>query len=236
MRDASRKQGGGGLVSTEDVTPREATLAKTDGRRVAGERTRQKLLEAACVLLAEHGDDGVRLRDITEAADANVAAVHYHFGSKDALCRQAVEQAVRRQLGDQIAQLRELGDDATLDEVAAAWARPVICATCGSPCEERSFQRIMARVASDPPPELREWVTSELSGADPEFLAPLRRVLPGIPDEELRFRLECVAGILHFLGSGNMRFDLAGMSAEDLERLVVPVIAGALAGGPAGRS
>jgi hypothetical protein len=33
-----------------------------------------------------------------------------------------------------------------------------------------------------------------------------------------------------------MRFDLAGMSAEELARLVVPVIAGALAGGSAGRT
>jgi AcrR family transcriptional regulator len=219
-----------------EVTVEGATQVKPDGRREAGERTRQRLLEAACGLLARHGEDGVRLRDITDAADANVAAVHYHFGSKDALCRQAIEQAVRRQLEDQIEEVRELDEDASIEEVASAWARPIICATCGSPCEERVFQRIMARVASDPPPELREWVTSELTGADPEFLAPLRRALPGVSDEELRFRLECAAGILHFLGSGNMRFDLAGRSAEELERLVAPVIAGALAGGPGSRA
>jgi AcrR family transcriptional regulator len=206
---------------------------KTDARREAGERTRKRLLEAASGLLAEHGDDAVRLRDITAAADANVAAVHYHFGSKDALCREAMEHAVRRLLEEQIEGLRELGEDAPLEEIAAAWARPVISAACGSPCEKRSFLRIMARVASDPPPELRDWMASELSKADPEFLAPLRRAMPGVTDDELRFRLECAAGILHFLSSGNMRYDLTGTSEDELERLLTPVIAGALAGAPA---
>ena len=206
---------------------------KADGRREAGERTRQRLVEATLGLLAARGEDAVRLRDITEAAKANVAAVNYHFGSKDALCRHAVEQAVRSQLEDQIAAVRELDEDASLEEIAAAWARPVTAASCGSPCEERARQRIMARVASDPPPELREWMASELSRADPEFLVPLRRALPGVPDDELRFRLECASGILHFLSSGNMRVDLTGKTSDDLARLLTPVIAGALAGAPA---
>jgi AcrR family transcriptional regulator len=223
---------GGSTIDDTSTIGEEAT--KTDGRREAGERTRRRLLEATLGLLAAHGEDAVRLRDITQAAEANVAAVHYHFGSKDALCRQAVEQAVRSQLEDQIEAVRKLGDDASLEEIAAAWARPVTCASCGSPCAERARQRVMARVASDPPPELREWMASELSRADPEFLAPLRRALPGVPDDELRFRLECASGILHFLSSGNMRVDLSGKSTDELARLLTPVIAGALAGGPAG--
>ena len=208
---------------------------KTDARREAGERTRHRLLEAARELLAERGEDAVRLRDITDAADANVAAVNYHFGSKEALCREAVEQAIRRLLEEQIERLRELDEEATLEDIAAAWARPVITAASGPPCEEQSFRRIMARVASDPPPELREWMASELSRADPEFLAPLRRALPGVPDDELRFRLECAAGILHFLSTGNMRVDLESKTDDQVQRLLVPVIAGALAGGASPR-
>lgn len=208
-----------------------AETIKVDGRREAGERTRQRLLEAARELLAERGEDAVRLRDITDAAQANVAAVNYHFGSKDALCREAVEQPVRRLLEEQIERLRGLGEDASLEEIAAAWAQPVIAATCAAPCEEQSFLRIMARVASDPSPDLRDWMASELSRADPAFLVPLRRALPGVPDDELRFRLECAAGILHFLSTGNMRFDLEGKSEDELARMLTPVIAGALSGG-----
>jgi AcrR family transcriptional regulator len=204
---------------------------KSDGRREAGERTRQRLLEATRALLAEHGEDGVTLRAITDAAHANVAAVSYHFGSKEALCRATCEQAIGRMVEDQIAGLRQLGEDATLEEIAAAWARPVIGAMCGPPCETQTFLRILARVIADPPPELREWVASTIARGESELLPPLRHALPGVSDDELRFRVECAASVFHFMSTGNMRAQIGTKTEAELERLLIPVIAGALAGG-----
>jgi AcrR family transcriptional regulator len=51
----------------------------------ARETTRRRLLDAAERLFAEHGFEGTPVRDITTAAGCNVAAVNYHFGSKDKL-------------------------------------------------------------------------------------------------------------------------------------------------------
>jgi AcrR family transcriptional regulator len=204
---------------------------KTDGRREAGERTRQRLLEATRALLAEHGEEGVTLRAITDAANANVAAVSYHFGSKEALCRATCEQAIGRMVDDQIDGLRQLGEDATLEEIAAAWARPVIGAMCGPPCETQTFLRILARVIADPPRELREWVASTIARGEAELLPPLRHALPGVPDDELRFRVECAASVFHFMSMGNMRAQIGAKTEAELERLLIPVIAGALAGG-----
>ena len=56
--------------------------ARIDQRREAGLRTRARLLDAALDLIAERGEDGVTLRELTDAAEANVAAVSYHFGSQ----------------------------------------------------------------------------------------------------------------------------------------------------------
>jgi AcrR family transcriptional regulator len=204
---------------------------KTDRRREAGERTRQRLLDAARTLLAERGEDALRLRDITEAAEANVAAVNYHFGSKDALCQEAVKQAIGQLLDDQVAALQDLPDDASVEDFAAAWARPVVAAMTGAPCEERALMRIMARAITDPSPALRDWMVAELARVEPDLIAPLRRALPGVPDDELRFRLESAGSILHFLSTGNMRLDLGDKSEEELTRMFTPVIAGALAGG-----
>lgn len=205
--------------------------AKLDGRREAGERTRQRLLEATRSLLAEHGEDAVTLRDITQAAGANVAAVSYHFGSKEALCRATCEQAVTQLIEEQIDGLRALEEDASLEEMAAAWARPVIRAVSGPPGEARCLQRIVARLVADPPAELRDWMAGSIARADAELLRLLRGAMPGVPDGELRVRAECAAGILHFIATGNMRCDLATKTEEEVERLLVPVIAGALAGG-----
>lgn len=201
----------------------------TDARRDAGERTRQRLLDAARGLLAEHGENAVTLRDITTAAEANVAAVSYHFGSKDALCRQAMEHAISRVLAEQVARMRRLDQDATVREIARAWAGPVIAALSRQPCEQHALLRVMARTAGDPPPELRDWMAAQRARAEPDLLAPLRRALPGVPDDDLRLRLDCAAGILYFATTGNMCVDLADKSEDELERLLVPVIAGALA-------
>src|ERR671924_1869741 len=94
---------------------------KLDGRREAGARTRQRLLDATRSLLAEHGEDGVTLRDITDVAGTNIAAVSYHFGSKEALCRATCEQAVSQLIDEQVDGLRALEEDASLEEMAAAW-------------------------------------------------------------------------------------------------------------------
>ena len=58
--------------------------------------TRDRILDAAERLFVEHGFDGTSMRMITGAANANLAAVNYHFGSKDAL----VQEVFRRRLAD----------------------------------------------------------------------------------------------------------------------------------------
>ena len=48
---------------------------RVDRRREVGMRTRTRLLDAALDQLAERGEDGVNLRELTDAAGANVAAL-----------------------------------------------------------------------------------------------------------------------------------------------------------------
>ncbi len=67
--------------------------AGADKRREAGAQTQARLMDAALDLISERGEDGVTLRQLTDAADANVAAVSYHFGSLKALCEAAIEAA-----------------------------------------------------------------------------------------------------------------------------------------------
>ena len=56
----------------------------------ARERTRARLVEAAREVFAEHGFQGATVREICRRADANVAAVNYHFGSKHGLLSEAL--------------------------------------------------------------------------------------------------------------------------------------------------
>src|SRR4051812_5524480 len=124
--------------------------ARADQRRAAGERTRTRLMDAALDLLAERGEEGVTLRELTDAADANVAAVSYHFGSLKALCDASVEHALERYLDAQEEAVSALGPESTLEEAAAAFARPMMraLATGG---RDLDVMRIVARAGIDPP-------------------------------------------------------------------------------------
>lgn len=66
-----------------ESTPHSATSPKGKG-----EQTKQNLLDAAQKLFAEHGFRRTSVRDIAKEAGSNVAAVNYHFGSKENLYRE----------------------------------------------------------------------------------------------------------------------------------------------------
>ena len=57
--------------------------------------TRIRILRAAELLFIEHGFEATTLRQITGKAGVNLAAVNYHFGSKDSL----IEEVFRQRLG-----------------------------------------------------------------------------------------------------------------------------------------
>ncbi|MFF4308665.1 TetR/AcrR family transcriptional regulator [Streptomyces sp. NPDC001507] len=207
---------------------------KTDLRREAGQRTREGLQTAALELLAQRGQEGVTLREITERAGANVAAVSYHFGSLKALCNSAIEHALEQYLDAQIQELGPLGPASSLQDLAAAFARPMMRAlAAGGP--ELAMMRTVARVGIDPP-EGWERLHGKFDHSRREALRVLTANLPGIAEQELIFRTRCAAGLLNWLALAPIGTELAALPAEQIERQLVPVVAGAFRGdGPTGR-
>src|SRR3954453_1064697 len=202
--------------------------ARSDQRRAAGERTRTRLMDAALDRLAERGEEGVTLRELTDAAEANVAAVSYHFGSLKSLCDAAIEHALERYLDAQQEAVSELGPRSTLEELAGGFARPMIVGLVGGG-RDLSIMRIVARAAIDPPPG---W--DRLSARFDQIRADTVRVLkanvPGIKHQELIFRTRAAAGMLNWLVLAPIGAELRHKSPKQLERLLVPVLAGTLRG------
>ena len=71
------------------LAKREATASAS-----RGEDTRQRLIEAALKIFGEAGFEGASTRMLADAAGANLAAIPYHFGSKEGLYRAAAEFVV----------------------------------------------------------------------------------------------------------------------------------------------
>jgi AcrR family transcriptional regulator len=202
--------------------------ARADQRREAGLRTQARLLEAALTLISERGEDGVTLRELTDAAGANVAAVSYHFGSLKSLCDAAVEHALDRYLVAQHEALGTLGPESTLDALAAAFARPMIRALAAGG-RELAVLRIVARAALDPP---QAWgrFDARFDAIRAQALRVLKANVPGAKNRELILRVRCVAGMLNWLALAPVSAELRDTSEKQLERLLVPIIAGAFRG------
>ena len=206
--------------------------ARADQRRQAGLRTRTRLMDAALDLLAEHGEDGVTLREVTNAAEANVASVSYHFGSLKSLCDAAIEQALERYLDAQQEAVNTLGPESTLEELAAAFARPMMRALAVGG-RELAVMRIVARAGIDPP---QGWdrFDARFDGIRADVLRVLKANVPDVKDQELILRTRCVAGMLNWLALAPVGAELSNKSESQLERLLVPAIAGAFRGTSSG--
>jgi len=132
--------------------------ARATERPEKGADAKQKLLDAARDLFAEHGVEGVSLREITRAAgQGNTSALQYHFGDRAGLLQavvaphQAQVDARRDALLDEL----EAEDRTGIRELASALVRPsaaMLEAEGG-----RSYLQIMAEWVRDPGTAMRKW-------------------------------------------------------------------------------
>jgi AcrR family transcriptional regulator len=185
-------------------------------------------MDAALDLLAQRGEDGVSLRELTDAAEANVAAVSYHFGSLKSLCDAAIEYALERYLDAQQKAVSALDAEASLEALAAAFARPMMRALAVGG-RDLDVMRIVARAGIDPP---RGWGRFDASfdRIRADVVRVLKANVPGVKDPELVFRTRCAAGLLNWLVLAPVGAELRNKSERQIERWLVPVLAGIFSG------
>ncbi len=83
-----KEAGTGGAPSQRKPSP------TARARRDRGTETRERLIEAAIDVFGRHGYEGATTRQIAKAAGANLAAIVYHFGSKEALYLAVAEHLI----------------------------------------------------------------------------------------------------------------------------------------------
>ncbi len=148
--------------------------------------TRARLLTAAREVFSQHGFQGATVREICRRAEANLAAVNYHFGNKHALLAEALNFTALKAL--QTANLNAVGSpEFRLRLFIRDFMLMLLDETNGSPCQ------IMARELADPTPALNMIVKEAIAPLH-EFLGKLLREMVGVHLEETRLR-RCVLSI-----------------------------------------
>ena len=173
------------------------------------DQTRTAILAAAERLYADRGFGDVTLRDIVAEANVNLAAVNYHFGSKDELI---AELFVTRSLALNRERLRTLraaeekgGGRAEIACVLRALVGPTLRGCLGPENERATAARFMIRVSIESVPPIRRIRNREIDHLR-KFIAAMRRALPTHSDVDLYWGL-------HFA------LAMAQQTVRDTERL-----------------
>ena len=156
------------------------------------DQTRGAILAAAERLYADRGFGDVTLRDIVAAANVNLAAVNYHFGSKDDLI---AELFVTRSLALNRERLRQLraaeergGGCAEIAEILRALVGPTLRGCLGRDNQSSTAARFMIQVNIESVPAIRRIRNREIDHLR-KFVAAMRRALPDRAEVELYWGL-----------------------------------------------
>lgn len=161
--------------------------------------TKDRILHAAEELFAEQGFSATSLRQITTRADVNIAAVNYHFGSKDNL----VNEVFRRRMDEMSAQRLDALKQAVrttpgeLEPVLAAFVEPALAMA-----QDRhgggAFIRVIARAYAESNAGLRKFLSEQYGHVLREFAKAIDGCVPGLGKETLYRRLDFLSGALTY--------------------------------------
>jgi AcrR family transcriptional regulator len=209
---------------------------------MASDQTRTAILNAAERLYAERGFGDVTLRDIVAAADVNLAAVNYHFGSKDELIAELFVSrslATNRERLNQLKMAEAAGDGrASIESVLRALVGPTLRGCLGPERERSTASRFMIRASIESVPPIRRIKNREIDHLR-KFAAAMRRSLPDCSEVDLYWALHFALAMAHQTIRDSER--LAKLSdgvcdLDDVEGIIERIVAAsviALMGGEA---
>lgn len=161
--------------------------------------TKDRILSAAEGLFAQHGFAGTSLRQVTSRADVNIAAVNYHFGSKENLVNEVFRRRMDQMSAQRMARLKEAQDKqpGELEPILAAFVEPALAMA-----QDRhgggAFVRVIARAYAEKNDGLRKFLSDHYGYVQRDFGRAIAACLPRLSKEELYWRLDFLGGALTY--------------------------------------
>ncbi len=169
--------------------------------------TKDRILDAAESLFMEHGFEATSLRSITAAAEVNLAAANYHFGSKEELFQAVLTRRLDPMNQERLDLLSALERAAAPDPVAceqilSAMFVPALKLARDRERGGKDFLRLLGRAYADPAPFIRQFLSAQYAVMILRFKSAFARALPELPPKELSWRLHFIMGALSYTLAG----------------------------------
>ncbi len=161
--------------------------------------TKDRILGAAEELFAQFGFSGTSLRQVTSRADVNIAAVNYHFGSKENLVNEVFRRRMDEMSSQRMKALKAAVEDhpGELEPILAAFVEPALALA-----QDRhgggAFVRVIARAYAEKNDSLRKFLSDHYGHVLREFAKAISSCMPALTKEELYWRLDFLAGSLTY--------------------------------------
>ena len=161
--------------------------------------TKDRILHAAEELFALQGFATTSLRQVTSRADVNIAAVNYHFGSKENLVNELFRRRMEEMSKQRLAALHQATETAPsqLDAILAAFVEPALAMA-----QDRhgggAFIRVIARAYAESNDSLRKFLSDQYGHVLRDFAKAIDGCVPGLGKEELYRRLDFLSGALTY--------------------------------------
>ena len=179
--------------------------------RLNGEVTRTRILDAAERLFAEHGYTAVSLRSITAEAGVNVAAIHFHFASKEALFEAIFKRRIEPINGKRIAALEAAVQKGrksppNIDEIISAFVKPYLEAAGGFDAGRIVLLQFMARAAAEQDRSIQTVIRQEFDPTWHALVKAAQDALPNASFEAINWGLFFLLGALYFVNPSRTWF------------------------------
>lgn len=160
--------------------------------------TKTQLLNVAEHMFAERGFTSTTLRNVVSAAGANLAAVHYHFGSKEELLRAVViriaQPVVKRQL-QLLSELEAQAEPPSVKAILTAFLAPCLEFVAKDEGSRMVRAQFMGRCRTEPEP-IQSIAHKEFGASLQACLNALQRALPNQSRSQIHWKLDLVVAAL----------------------------------------
>ena len=219
--------------------PTTRSARKSAPAETISQDTKSRILDVAEQLFMEHGFEATSLRSLTTAAGVNLAAVNYHFGTKEDLFQAVLTRRLDPMNQERIDLLEKVereagGKPVSCEKILYAMLIPALRLARDERRGGKNFLRLLGRAYADPAPFIRHFLSANYAEMIGRYKEAFLKALPHLSRQELTWRLHFVMGALSYTLAGTDALKLfAQVTAVDkdddeelLQRLAPFLVAG----------